>query len=49
PQEVQHVLREKGARFYTINAAKIARDCQLGQRINTVMQMAFFQLTTILP
>ncbi|HDX8373426.1 TPA: 2-oxoacid:acceptor oxidoreductase family protein, partial [Aeromonas dhakensis] len=49
PLEVQHALREKGARLYTINAAKIARDCQLGQRINTVMQMAFFQLTTILP
>jgi pyruvate-ferredoxin/flavodoxin oxidoreductase len=32
-----------------INAARIARECQLGARINTVMQMAFFQLTQILP
>ncbi|MGE6117749.1 pyruvate:ferredoxin (flavodoxin) oxidoreductase [Aeromonas salmonicida] len=49
PQEVQQVLREKCARLYTINAARIARECQLGSRINTVMQMAFFQLTAIIP
>ncbi|WP_420911614.1 2-oxoacid:acceptor oxidoreductase family protein, partial [Winslowiella iniecta] len=49
PQEVQALLNEKQAHFYVINAAKIARDCQLGARINTVMQMAFFQLSQILP
>ncbi|QHB83620.1 pyruvate:ferredoxin (flavodoxin) oxidoreductase [Aeromonas veronii] len=49
PSEVQHALREKEARFYIINAAKIARNCQLGNRINTVMQMAFFQLSAIIP
>jgi len=48
PQEVQALLRQKQAHFYVINAAKIARDCQLGARINTVMQMAFFQLSQIL-
>jgi pyruvate-ferredoxin/flavodoxin oxidoreductase len=31
-----------------INAAKIARECGLAARINTVMQMAF-HLTNILP
>lgn len=49
PQEVQSQLNDKQARFYVINAARIARECQLGARINTVMQMAFFQLTQILP
>ncbi|ANJ98846.1 pyruvate:ferredoxin (flavodoxin) oxidoreductase [Serratia plymuthica] len=49
PQEVQAVLQQRQARFYIINAAKLARECQLGARINTVMQMAFFQLTQILP
>ncbi|WP_312184266.1 2-oxoacid:acceptor oxidoreductase family protein [Pantoea sp. CTOTU46764] len=49
PQEVQSQLNDKQARFYVINAARIARECQLGTRINTVMQMAFFQLTQILP
>ncbi|RJF57389.1 pyruvate:ferredoxin (flavodoxin) oxidoreductase [Serratia inhibens] len=49
PQEVQAVLQQRQARFYIINAAKLARECQLGARINTVMQMAFFRLTQILP
>lgn len=47
PIEVQQQLINKKARFYIINAAKIARDCQLGARINTVMQMAFFHLSDI--
>ncbi|TCV99849.1 pyruvate:ferredoxin (flavodoxin) oxidoreductase [Biostraticola tofi] len=49
PQEVQAELNLRQARFYIINAAQIARECKLGARINTVMQMAFFQLTDILP
>lgn len=49
PQEVQAVLNQKKARFYVVNAAKIALECGLGARINTVMQMAFFHLTHILP
>ena len=49
PLEVQATLHQREARFYVINAAKIARECKLGARINTVMQMAFFHLTHILP
>lgn len=49
PQDVQAVLNQKQARFYVINAARIARECGLGARINTVMQMAFFHLTPLLP
>lgn len=49
PQEVQAELNNKEARVYVVNAAKIARECQLGARINSVMQMAFFHLTQILP
>ncbi|MFI3035362.1 pyruvate:ferredoxin (flavodoxin) oxidoreductase [Atlantibacter hermannii] len=49
PQEVQAELNKKQARLFIINAQKIARECQLGARINTVMQMAFFHLTGILP
>ena len=41
--------KSEKARFYVINAAKIARECGLAARINTVMQMAFFHLTQILP
>ncbi|CUX95974.1 Pyruvate-flavodoxin oxidoreductase [Candidatus Gullanella endobia] len=49
PQEVQALLNERQAHFYIINAQKIALECQLGSYINTVMQMAFFQLSHILP
>ncbi|CAJ0991647.1 pyruvate:ferredoxin (flavodoxin) oxidoreductase [Sodalis praecaptivus] len=49
PQEVQALLNERQARFYVIDAQQIARECRLGARINTVMQMAFFQLSGILP
>ena len=49
PQEVQSELRAKQAKLWVINATKIARECQLGARINTVMQMAFFQLSNVLP
>lgn len=48
PREVRATLNQKSA-FYVVNAAKIARECSLGARINTVMQMAFFHLTQILP
>ncbi|PIJ48576.1 pyruvate:ferredoxin (flavodoxin) oxidoreductase [Erwinia sp. OLTSP20] len=49
PQEVQATLVQKKARFFVINASRIARECQLGGRINTVMQMAFFALSGIIP
>ncbi len=47
PKEVQVQLIKKRAHFYIINAAKIARECRLGARINTVMQAAFFHLSEI--
>ncbi|MDF7667398.1 pyruvate:ferredoxin (flavodoxin) oxidoreductase [Orbaceae bacterium ESL0727] len=47
PKEVQSQLIKKNAHFYIINAAKIARECHLGARINTVMQAAFFHLSDI--
>lgn len=49
PRDVQALLHQRQARVYIINAAKIARECKLGARINTVMQMAFFHLTGVLP
>lgn len=47
-QDVQYELIKKKARLFIINAAKIARKCHLGTRINTVMQTAFFYLSGIL-
>lgn len=35
--------------FYTIDATKVAKEAGLGQRINTVMQSAFYHLSGVLP
>ncbi len=42
-------LADKEIKFYTINAIGIAQDIGLGNRINMVMQGAFFKLTGVLP
>lgn len=42
-------LNQKKSAFLRGQRGKIARECSLGARINTVMQMAFFHLTQILP
>ena len=49
PAEVQEQIIKKNARFYVINAVKIAEELGLGARINTVMQTAFFVISGILP
>ena len=36
-------------RFYTIDATKIAGEIGLGNRVNTILQAAFFELTKIIP
>lgn len=47
PKEVQSELIEKKVQFHIVNATKIARECGLGTRINTVMQACFFYLSEI--
>jgi pyruvate-ferredoxin/flavodoxin oxidoreductase len=49
PAKIKKDLAEKKAKFYTINAVKIAGDIGLGNRINMIMQGAFFKLANILP
>ncbi len=49
PEHVKKTLAEKKAKFYIINATKLARDIGLGNRTNTIMQSAFFKLTEIIP
>lgn len=48
PKQLKKKLAEKKAHFYTINAIDIADKIGLGNRINMVMQGAFFKLTGIL-
>ncbi|CUH92547.1 pyruvate:ferredoxin (flavodoxin) oxidoreductase [Herbinix luporum] len=49
PANMKRQLAKKKAKFYIINAIKIASDIGLGNRINMVMQGAFFKLTKLLP
>jgi pyruvate-ferredoxin/flavodoxin oxidoreductase len=49
PQEVQAAAIEKHVRIFAIDAAKVARDVELGGRINTIMQTCFFALSGVIP
>ncbi len=49
PEELQRGLIERQARFFVIDAHKVARECGMGGRINTVMQACFFSVSGVLP
>jgi pyruvate-ferredoxin/flavodoxin oxidoreductase len=49
PVEVQRQIIDKGLAVWTIDAYKLAKDHELGARINTVMQPCFFALAGLLP
>ena len=49
PTSLKRRLAEKNAHFYTIDASDIALKLGLGNRTNTVLQAAFFQLADIIP
>ncbi|ROR27228.1 pyruvate-ferredoxin/flavodoxin oxidoreductase [Mobilisporobacter senegalensis] len=49
PADLKQKLASKNADFYIINAIKIAEEIGLGNRINMIMQGAFFKLVNIFP
>jgi pyruvate-ferredoxin/flavodoxin oxidoreductase len=49
PTPVQASLLAKKAKFFVIDATKVARDSGMGGRINTIMQVCFFALSGVLP
>jgi pyruvate-ferredoxin/flavodoxin oxidoreductase len=49
PTPVQEALLAKKAKFFVINATKVARESGMGGRINTIMQVCFFALSGVLP
>lgn len=49
PAEVQKQLIEKQAKFYVIDANKIAEEIGLGNRINVILQTAFFKIADVAP
>ena len=46
PNKMKRQLAEKSAKMYVINASALAEEAGLGERINTIMQSAFFALNT---
>jgi pyruvate-ferredoxin/flavodoxin oxidoreductase len=49
PRAMQEELIGKRAKFYVIDASRVARENGMGSRINTVMQVCFFALSGALP
>lgn len=49
PEPAQRQLIEKRAQFFAIDATRVARECGMGGRINTIMQTCFFALSGVLP
>jgi pyruvate-ferredoxin/flavodoxin oxidoreductase len=49
PRVYQKHILEKQLRFYVIDAYKVARENDMGNRINTVMQTCFFGISDVLP
>ena len=49
PATMKQYIAENDIKFYTVNATKIASEIGLGNRINMIMQAAFFKLAAIIP
>ena len=49
PGQVKRYIAENNIKFYTINGVKIGKEIGLGNRINTVLQSAFFKLANVMP
>lgn len=48
PRSVQEQIIQKGIKVYTIDAYRVAKEKQLGNRINTIMQTCFFAISGVL-
>ncbi len=49
PREMQQAMIEKKLKFFVIDAYKVAKDTEMGVRINTIMQTCFFAISGVLP
>jgi pyruvate-ferredoxin/flavodoxin oxidoreductase len=49
PQSVQETIIQRKLKFYLIDAYKVARETEMGNRINTIMQTCFFAISGVLP
>jgi pyruvate-ferredoxin/flavodoxin oxidoreductase len=49
PESTQRSLIARQARLFVIDAGRVAHECGMGGRINTVMQTCFFSVSGVLP
>ncbi len=49
PASMKNTIAQKHVRFYNMDAIKIAEKVGMGNRINTIMQSAFFKLAEVIP
>ena len=49
PASMKNIIARKHVKFYNMDGVKIARSVGMGNRINTVMQAAFFMLANVIP
>ena len=49
PASMKQTIAKKHIRFYNMDAVKLAREVGMDNRINTIMQSAFFKLAEIIP
>ncbi len=49
PRHVQEQIICKHLSFYVIDASAVARDTDMGSRVNTILQTCFFALSDVLP
>ncbi len=49
PRYVQERIISKRLSFYVIDAATVAQDTDMGNRVNTILQTCFFALSGVLP
>ncbi len=49
PAAMKRYIAKNNINFYTINATAVAEEIGLGNRINMVMQAAFFKLANVIP
>ena len=49
PPAVQHSIIDKQIKLYSINAYAVAKQNQMGNRTNTIMQTCFFAISGVIP
>lgn len=49
PAAMRRYFAKNNIKFYVINGTDIAKEIGLGNRVNSVLQSAFFKLANIIP